>query len=107
MKEIPQAEAPVLEELFGVVELPIPDAQRGRRNALRKTLMAFLCSTNGEGEEREEQWQRVYQYLFSNGVQPKEETEETTLTVVDTETATDQGTGEHAGLLATANAIIA
>ena len=107
MEEIPQVEASVLEELFGVVGLPVLDAHRGRKNALRKALMAYLCSPSEDGGDRTEQWLLVYGRLFPNGVQPKEETtEEAAPTRVTTEVVTDAGTGEHAGLLAAANAIL-
>ena len=107
MEEIPQVEASVLEELFGVVDLPIPATHRGRRNALRKSLMAYLCSPNEDGDDRIEQWLLVYCHLFTNGVWPKEETtEEAAPTTVTTELVTDADTGEHAGLLAAAGAIL-
>ena len=108
MDSIVSVDAARLEHLFGLVELPVPDTQRGQKNALRKTLMRFLCSPDGDGEERLEQWHLVFGDLFPMGI-PKDEEIETTegrttvdAAMVNTEMVTDTGTGETAGLLADA-----
>ena len=108
MDSIVSVGADRLEHLFGLVDLPVPDTQRGQKNALRKTLMRFLCSPDGDGQERLEQWHLVFGDLFPMGI-PKDEEVETTeggaaveAAMVNTEMVTDTGTGEHAGLLADA-----
>ena len=108
MESIVSVGADRLEHLFGLVELPVPDTQRGQKNALRKTLMRFLCSPDGDGQERLEQWHLVFGDLFPMGI-PKDEEVETTegratvdAAMVNTEMVTDTGTGENAGLLADA-----
>ena len=111
MDSIVSVGADRLEHLFGLVELPVPDTQRGQKNALRKTLMRFLCSPDGDGQERLEQWLLVFRDLFPAGIIPKDEDVETTEggaaveaapVMVNTKMVTDTGTGEHAGLLADA-----
>ena len=118
MEVIGGVDAQRLEHLFELVELQVPEAQRGRRNALRKILLAFLCSPDADGGERLAQWQLVFTDLFPVGMEPKEETTEgetrdvpaatlaSAATMVTTDTVTATGTGEYAGLLATAGSII-
>ena len=110
MEILPSVEAERLENLFALVSLPVPTDQQGRKNALRKTLMRFLCTPDEEGEDKIEEWLVVFSNLFPTGVVPKQEgvIEETTTENVEviTQPVTDAGTGEHAGLLASANRIL-
>ena len=55
MDGISRVDAGRLAELFGLVDLPVPEEQRGNKNALRKTLMRFLCSPDDDGGDKLEE----------------------------------------------------
>ena len=110
---LPSVDSDRLEYLFTLVDLPVPAEQQGRKNALRKTLMRFLCSPNDDGEEKTEEWLVVFSNLYPTGVVPKREgtteevpTTENVVTEMTTQMVTDMGTGDHVGLLASADRLL-
>ena len=106
MEAISGVDAQRLEHLFELVELQVTETQRGRKNVLRRRLMAYLCSPGDDGEERLAQWLLVFNDLYPVGLEPKEETTEGGVTEMATEMVTNTGTGDHTGLLAAAGSLL-